>query len=198
MTVTTSPGTPVGSYPLTITATSGSLTHTATVTLQVYVPGAALFVATDVTTKGTWKGVYGAQGYAIANDATNYPAYAQVTFTGQSNFTWAGSTTDIRALQKAAASDRIASTWCVGDSFEIDINLTDGNWHQVGIYGLDWDDNGTSSEGRRSGCRQRQPSGQPDSPAFSNGRYLVWNLSGQVKIRTTRAGRQCRRQRDLL
>ena len=84
MTVTTGPGTPVGSYPITITATGGSLTHTATVTLQVYFPGAALFVTTDTATQGTWKGVYGAQGYAIANDATSYPAYAQVTLSGQS------------------------------------------------------------------------------------------------------------------
>ncbi|MCI0621538.1 MAG: S8 family serine peptidase, partial [Acidobacteria bacterium] len=104
MTVTTGPGTPLGTYPITITVASGSLIHTATVTLQVYLPGAALFVTTDVATQGTWKGVYGAQGYAIANDATSYPFYAQVNFAGQSNYTWAGSTTDLRALQKGAAS----------------------------------------------------------------------------------------------
>ena len=96
---------------------------TATLVVTVSVPPAAVFVANDGTTKGTWKGIYGAQGYAIANDATNYPAYAQVIFTGQSNFTWANSTTDTRALQKAAASDRIASTWYAADSFEIAINL---------------------------------------------------------------------------
>ena len=189
MTVTTSPGTPVGSYPLTITATSGSLTHTATVTLQVYVPGAALFVANDATTKGTWKGVYGAQGYAIANDATSYPAYAQVTFTGQSSFTWANPTTDVRALQKAFGSERIASTWYAADSFEININVTDGNWHRVALYGLDWD----TADGRIQSVDvlDAVSGGLLDHrtlATFNNGQYLVWNLSGRVKIRITRAG----------
>src|SRR5262249_56979620 len=39
MPVSTSTSTPAGSYPLTITATSGSLTHTAAVTLVVTAPG---------------------------------------------------------------------------------------------------------------------------------------------------------------
>ena len=37
----------------------------------------------------------------------------RVTFTGNGSYTWVGSTTDVRALQKAdtGATDRIASTW---------------------------------------------------------------------------------------
>ncbi len=102
--------------PITITGTSGSLSHstTATLVVTVSVPPAAVFVTNDAATQGTWKGVYGAEGYAIANDATNYPAYAQVTFSGQSNYTWAAQRPMCELLQKAAASDRIASTWCVG------------------------------------------------------------------------------------
>ena len=189
LTVTTSAATPAGSYPITITATGGGLTHTATATLHVYVPGAALFVGNDTTTKGTWKGVYGAQGYAIANDATSYPAYAQVAFNGQSTFTWANPTTDVRALQKAVGSERIASSWYADNSFEINIDLTDGNWHRVGLYGLDWD----SGNGRIQTIDVLDAvSGNIlDSRSlstFSNGQYLVWNLTGRVKVRITRAG----------
>ena len=189
MTVTTGPTTPVGSYPITITATGGGLSHTANVTLLVYIPGAALFVANDTTTNGSWKGVYGAQGYAIANDATNYPAYAQVTFSGQSNYTLASSTTDTRALQKAAASDRIASTWYAADSFDIDVNLTDGNWHRIALYGLDWDTaNGRIQTIDVLDAVSGSLLDHRTLAAFTNGQYLVWNLSGKVKIRITRAG----------
>jgi hypothetical protein len=38
----------------------------------------AAFVGTDAATQGSWKGVYGSDGYNVVNDAISYPAYAQV------------------------------------------------------------------------------------------------------------------------
>jgi len=189
--VATTLATPGGSYPITITGSSGGLSHSTTTTLVVTVsaPAGAVFVGNDTTTKGTWKGVYGAEGYTIANDGTNYPAYAQVTFSGQSNFTWANPTTDVRALQKAAATDRIASTWYAADQLETDINLTDGNWHRVALYGLDWDT--TNGRIQTISILDAVSGSILDSrnlSTFSNGQYLVWNLRGKVKIRITRAG----------
>jgi hypothetical protein len=191
MTLTTGAATPGGRFPITITGSSGGLSHstTATLVVTVSVPAATVFVASDTTTKGTWKGVYGSEGYAIANDATNYPAYAQVTFSGQSNFTWANPTTDARALQKAATSDRIASTWYAADSFEININLSDGNWHRVALYGLDWDTaNGRIETVDVLDAVSGSLLDRRNLATFSNGQYLVWNLSGKVKLRITRAG----------
>ena len=43
------------------------------------------------------------------------------------------------ALQKAAGPDWLASTWYATTSFTIDVQITDGNTHQVGLYCLDWD-----------------------------------------------------------
>jgi hypothetical protein len=152
-------------------------------------PAAAGYVQTDTGTKGTWKGIYGADGYAIANDATSFPAYAQVTFSGHSSYTWANSTTDVRALQKGIGTDRIASGWYAASSFDIDINLTDGNWHQVALYCIDW---GSNHE-RVQSLEVLDANGESilDSRSlsnFSNGSYLVWNLRGHVKIRLTRLG----------
>jgi hypothetical protein len=61
------------------------------------------FVKKDTSTEGTWNGVYGKDGYNIINGSVNYPVYAQVSATGQQPFTWAASTTDMRALQNPAA-----------------------------------------------------------------------------------------------
>jgi len=106
----------------------------------------ATFVKADSTTQGTWKGVYGADGGAINGDTVSYPSYAQVSFSGQGPFVWNGSTADTRALQKYAATDRIASGWYTFSSMTMDVNLTDGNMHQVALYCLDWDQNGTRAE----------------------------------------------------
>ena len=119
--------------------------------------------------------------------STNYPGYAQVTFSGQTPYTWVGSTTDVRALQKGAATDRIASTWFAPTSFSIDINLLDGNWHQVGVYCLDW--GGNNVRVQTIEVLDGATGGLLDSrtvSSFSGGKYLVWNLKGHVKIRVTK------------
>jgi hypothetical protein len=142
------------------------------------------FVKTDMTTQGSWKGVYGTKGYAIANDATSYPSFAQVTF-NQSAATWAASTADVRALQKST-SGRIASTWYTWTNFGIDINFMDGQTHQVALYCLDWDSGGARTEfvdvldaGTGALLDHR------GLYVFTGGQYLVWNVSGHVVIRVT-------------
>src|SRR5262249_7906988 len=91
-----------------------------------------------------------------------------------------------RALQKAAASDRIAATWYSSTSFTVDINLTDGRTHRLGAYFLDWD---TTSRSERVEVLDAATGSVLDTrtvSSFHNGEYLVWNLSGPVKLRITR------------
>src|ERR1700722_1763367 len=101
----------------------------------------AVFVNTDVKTEGNWIGSYGADGSITTNDYERVPSYAVVTGNGAApRFTWTSSTTDLRALQKASVpSKRIAAAWLSLSSFSIDLNLTDGNSHQLALYCLDWD-----------------------------------------------------------
>jgi hypothetical protein len=188
LTVTAGSTTPIGTYPLTITGTSSSLSHFVTANLLVVIPGVANFITTDTQTQGTWKGVYGIDGYAIPNDSTNYPSYAQVTFNNAPSVTWVGSTADVRALQKASptATDRIASTWVSNTSFSIDLSLGDGNWHKVALYCLDWDNR---SRVERIDILDAATNTVLDSrnvSAFTNGQYLIWNLRGNLKIQVTR------------
>ncbi|OLE51636.1 MAG: hypothetical protein AUG51_22035 [Acidobacteria bacterium 13_1_20CM_3_53_8] len=149
--------------------------------------GSATFVQSDTTTKGSWKGVYGIDGYNVINDSVNYPSYAQVSATGQSSdAVWAQSTSDVRALQKASGSDRIASCWYSSSEFTIDVNVTDGNSHRVTIYNLDWD--GAGPRQQRVDVLDAANNTVLDTRSlsnFTNGQYLTWQVTGHIKIRVT-------------
>jgi subtilisin family serine protease len=147
--------------------------------------GTAAFLKTDVTTQGSWKGVYGADGYNVINDASSYPAYATVTPTGFYSYVWA-STTDVRALQRVSLPNRLAACWYTLDASTIDVNFSDQNTHQVALYLLDWDpaqrvEKIDILDASNNVLDTRTVSG------FSGGQYLVWNLSGHVIIRVTNA-----------
>ncbi len=139
-----------GSYTLTAKAydTLGQAATSAPVHVTVNGAGgggtSATFVGTDTTTQGSWRGMYGADGYQIVNDSVSYPSYAAVTVSGADTYTWAASTADVRALQQAAGADRIAATWFQNPVFTIDVNLTDGQAHQVALYVVDWEYAGRS------------------------------------------------------
>jgi hypothetical protein len=150
----------------------------------------AVFVSTDTATQGTWKGVYGANGYNVINDTVSYPAYVTVTPASQSNYVWTGSTSDVRALQKALSStDRIAATWYSYGSFTVDLNFNDGAQHQLAVYCLDWDSAGARAQ--NVSILDGTTLAALDSrnvTSFQNGKYVVWKLTGHVILRVTNTG----------
>jgi VCBS repeat-containing protein len=143
----------------------------------------AQFTASDTSTMGNWKGVYGTNGFNVIGDVTQYPAFATVTPSGQSSWTWASSTSDVRALQKSeSTTDRIAATWYSGSSFTVDINLTDTNSHQIAIYMLDWDATGRSQRVDILNASNSQVLDTRTVSNFSNGEYLVFTATGHVQL----------------
>ena len=181
-----------GSYTLTAKAfdTRGASTVSAPVHVTVSTAGgstSATFVGTDPTTRGNWQGLYGADGYQIVGNVTNYPSYAVVTPTGQASWTWAASTSDVRALQKADAADRIAATW-YGGTFSIDINLVDQALHQVTLYVLDWE---SAGKVERFDVRDAVSGALLDTrtaSGFAGGQYWTWTVRGHVKVQVTQTG----------
>ena len=185
-------GVAAGSYTLTATATDNVGATTTSPPIHVIVgstsgTASAVFVGTDTTTKGTWKGVYGSEGYMLANNATSLPSYATVTQPGVPAWTWTSSTTDVRALQTAAAADRMASTW-YGGNFTVDVNLTDSRTHRLAMYVLDWDALGRSETIQIVDAVTGAPLDTRIVTAFSGGQYWVWTVSGHVTIRVALTG----------
>jgi regulation of enolase protein 1 (concanavalin A-like superfamily) len=161
----------------------------ATYTINTGSSNSAQFVRNDATTKGSWKGVYGGDGYNVIDDTTAYPSYVTVTPTGQSNYIWNSSSSDAWALQKAFSdTDRIEATWYTGGSFTIDLNFTAGATHQLAVYCLD-ESGGSRTE--TISVLDGVTSAVLDSrnvSSFVNGQYLVWNLSGHVVLNITNTG----------
>ena len=128
-----------GNY--TLTAGASGFASVTSGSFSVGAAASAAFVAADSGTQGNWVGVHGADGYTIANGSSNLPTYATLSFNGGSFYTWAASSTEARALlQTPTSSDRIAPTYYSATSFTVDLNLTDGQPHQVALYFLDFDD----------------------------------------------------------
>jgi hypothetical protein len=98
------------------------------------------------------------------------------------------STSDVRALQKAAnPADRVAGVWFNWGTFTVDLNFTDQAQHQLAIYCLDWDTNFRSQTVDVLDSNNNLLNSQSIS-SFNGGVYLVWNVSGHVKLRFTLNG----------
>jgi hypothetical protein len=122
----------------------------------------------------------------VANDTQSIPSYTSLAIQNQSNWTWAASTTDVRALQNGANTGRIAVTWYKSGTFTFDVNLRDGNLHQFALYALDWDSTTRAETIQILDANTSAVLDTRSISSFSNGMYLVWNISGHAKINVTR------------
>lgn len=183
-----------GDVKITITLTRG-LNPVASALMFDPVPStkptaSASFVAMDATTQGNWSGVYGSDGYSVVGGTTSFPAYATMAADGASQYVWANPTSDIRApLASAGSSARVAACdYSNSASFFIDLNLTDGQSHEVAIYALDWDQRGRAETVQITDAGTGTVLDTRTISNFSGGQWLVWNLSGHVHINVINAG----------
>ena len=175
----------VGTQSITATdVATSSINGSASVTVNG-VP-AATFIKQDSTTEGNWIGAYGTQGYDVIENAVSLPGYATVTPSGESSSTgWPANTTDPRALQTAGGGSRIAACWYSATSFTVDVNLTDGQTHDLELYFLDWDKEGRSEQVQISNAATGAVLDTETVSSFSSGAYLQWEVSGHVLITFT-------------
>lgn len=186
---TPAPGTN-STYNVTFTADNGvmppaSQMFTLTVNAAAAAPQAT-FQGFDTLTQGNWVGKYGNNGYSLANGPASLPSFdPTLSIAGESNYTWSPNTSDPRALQNGLG--RLAATWFSNTSFTFDVNLTDTSTHQIALYALDWDD---YLGGRVEKVQVLDSTGTmvldtETISSFTNGVYLIWNISGHVQIKVT-------------
>ena len=151
----------------------------------------ATFLGDDSTTEGSWIGVYGSQGYNVIN-ATNgvdYPSYATVTPAGNTPYTWAANTNLVQALQDPSGSGRIAACLVFRvNSFTVDVNITDGQAHNLELYLLDYDSTSRSEHIVFTDANTHAVLSTQSVSSFYTGVYLNYTISGNVLITITKTG----------
>src|SRR5436305_1650368 len=106
---------------------------------------------------------------------------------GQQSVTFGPGSSDVRALQTGpGAVTRAVGAQYSGGSFSLDLNLTDGQAHQVALYMIDWDTFFTRAQtvAVTDAVTGALLNAQPVTD-FTNGRWLVLNLKGHVKVTFT-------------
>jgi hypothetical protein len=169
-----------------ITITKGAGTSNVLSGLFLDPAATATYLTQDTTTEGSWIGTYGSQGYDVIDGSSSLPSYATVTPAGESNYIWAPSTTDPRALQTAGGSSRIAATWYSTTSFTVDVNLTDGQSHDLELYLLDWDNQGRTEQVQISNASTGEVLSTQMVSSFQSGVYLNYVVSGNILITVTK------------
>lgn len=140
----------------------------------------ATFVKADTATQGKWQASYGSSGHIVATSSVIVSATlpAIVIPMNQLSWTWAYSTSD----PKAIFTD--ATAW-YNSAFSVDVQFKDTVQHQLAIYAVDWDSTARSEhidvlDGTTGSVLSSQTLAN-----FHNGTYLVWNVSGHVKLQFT-------------
>ena len=152
----------------------------------------ASFVRIDTMTQGNWTGIYGSDGYVIPNTTTNkVPSYVTLTPQNEALYTWTSYGTEIRDLLVPGGGARQASCWYTApgsSSFELDVNISDGNTHQIALYALDWDERSRAETIQVLDGATGAVLDARSLSNFTNGLYAVWNISGHVTFNVILTG----------
>ena len=184
--VITCPGSGVYTIELTVTDANGDTASSSDTVTVNPVTATATLIGHNTTTQGTWIGTYGSQGYDVVGNTASLPSYATVTPSGESTLTWAVSTTNESTLENAGdITGRVAAAWSSATSFSVDVNLTDGNAHDLALYAVDFDNQGISEQIQISAAATGTVLDSESISSFSGGIYLDWRVLGNVLITVT-------------
>jgi phosphodiesterase/alkaline phosphatase D-like protein len=100
-------------------------------------------LASAQSPQGSWVGVYGADGYALADwnagtDLVSLPQSSLVLDQG-GRYQWSGGTTAVQALQSPDTTTRRAATFSDGNQIALHLTFTTAYSGSLHLYALDWD-----------------------------------------------------------
>ena len=147
----------------------------------------AVFKEEDKTTKGDWETKYGKDGAVIFAENAKLPNYAQVNSNGQ-DYTYESPASREPAPYAVGGDDRFAGCK-YGDSMVIELRLTEGA-HRVAFFFMDWNTKERAQKIEAIDMDNNKVLDTRDLKDFSDGRYFVYEMSGNVKLQLTKtAGR---------
>ena len=142
----------------------------------------ARLITEDSKTKGDWEMSYGADGGEVIGDKAFLPKYAQLTKSGQ-YYIWSTDAEDDCALNKKGSEERLAA--CFYDKkFTLDLFLKDGE-HRVALYFNDFNRKGRTQKVEVLDGRNDTVLVSRTVSDFAEGKYVVYDMSGHLKIRLT-------------
>ena len=147
--------------------------------------GTAVFLGFDDTTKGAWKHHYGSDGYVVIGAGQSLPSYVKTKYINGAEHVWVPKTMDVQALEEPTGDGRVAAQWVTHLHGIIDLNMTDGNSHDVALYMTDWDWAGRWATVDVIDAGTRKLLDSQNVTKFGGGRYLKYRISGHVQIRIT-------------
>lgn len=121
----------------------------------------ATFIKLDTTTGANYKGVYGANGSAIALTSSNPPSGASYTVINDSTWTW--------------QSGAFGGQCWYNTSFQITLTYNG----QLELYAIDWDNQGRTETVTVNGSSPQTVS------SFTKGTYLVYKVAGTITFTIT-------------
>lgn len=151
----------------------------------------ASFVKMDASTHGSYIGIYGSDGYDVFNSGASLPAYATLSIPSSvQNYTWDPNGTAFNALQdQPGSTSRIAACdYSNNAAFSFNLDLTDGKTHQVAMYVLDYDLRHRAETIQITDAITGKLLDSRNVDQFNAGKYLVWNLTGDVYLQVINTG----------
>src|SRR5262249_31065017 len=125
-------------------------------------------------------------GFSVFGSGVQLPAYCQFSGTGKADYTWTDSSQDTRAMQRVVGTGRVAAVWYSSTLFLLNLDLTDGETHRIAFYFLDWDNGGRTQTVEVLDANSAAVLYSCVLSEFTGGKYLVWDLKGNLKIRITK------------